>query len=194
MKDYKNIFETVKKIGIWKVVILLMVGVLLLMIEIGDTGEKNNGETKNDNPDDISKQIDCIEYSEEKYVSELESKIKKMITSMERVSEAEVYVTIEGGIRKIVLTETPYNISNTTENDKNGGTRVINEEEKNYKTVYIKDENGNEEPFIVCIKMPEVKGVAVSVKGNVSAVDEKNIIDMINALTGVGINKISVIY
>lgn len=193
MKDYKFLFDTVKKIGVWKVGLILVAGIFLISTEFQGSSNNENKEISN-NVNSISSSYVESDYSEKEYVSDMEKKIEDMIVSMKNVKTAKVYITIEGGSKKIVLTEAPYSVSNTKENDKNGGERIINDEEKNYNTVYVKNENGKEEPFIVCVKMPEIKGVAVSLEGNITATDEKNIIDMINALTGVGINNITVIY
>ena len=193
MKENKKIFETIKKIGVLRLGIILAVGIFLVALETGGTDELNNNILTNT---ENTTSIADIDYTklEKEYVAELENKIKSIILTVSGVTQARVYITLEGGIRKVTLTETPYSNSSTTESDKNGGTRIANDEEKSFNTVYTKDENGNEEPFIVCVKMPEVKGVAVSIKGTVSVTDKKNIIDMINVLTGIGINNISVIY
>ena len=51
----------------------------------------------------------------------------------------------------------------------------------------------NEVPYVVSVYAPEIMGVAVAIKGNISMENKENIIRTVNTLTGIGINNISVI-
>ena len=59
--------------------------------------------------------------------------------------------------------------------------------------MYVTDENGNEIPYVVSVNTPEILGIAVAVKGSIGITEKDNIIKMINTLTGIGINNISII-
>ena len=48
-------------------------------------------------------------------------------------------------------------------------------------------------PYVVSVYTPEIMGVAVAIKGNITVENKENIIRTINTLTGIGINNISVI-
>lgn len=191
--DYKKIVNSIKNIGITKLVILFAMGILLLIFEFGGDDSKNNNEQNNTVSEEKEKTNNQSEVSDIDFVKSMEEKIKTMVQLVEGVDKADVFISIKSGSRKVVLTETPYNKSDTVENDKNGGSRVIKSEDKNYNTVYESDKDGNEVPYVVSVYAPEIMGVAVAIKGNISMENKENIIRTVNTLTGIGINNISVI-
>ncbi|MDE6209122.1 MAG: hypothetical protein K2M73_05530 [Lachnospiraceae bacterium] len=197
--DLKKIVDAIKSIGMPKILLLLGAGILLVSFEFAGNDKENsaeygtealNGMAVSSNTYNITSSMD---FNDNEYVNSIEKKIGDMIKCIATVEDAKVFLTIKTGSRRVVLTETPYNKSDTTETDKNGGNRVVNNEDKNYNTVYITDENGNEVPYVVTVNAPEILGIAVAVTGNITASDKEDIIKTINTLTGVGINNISVI-
>ena len=197
--DLKKIVDAIKSIGMPKILLLLGAGILLVSFEFTGNDKENsaeygtealNGMAVSSNTYNITSSMD---FNDNEYVNSIEKKIGDMIKCIATVEDAKVFLTIKTGSRRVVLTETPYNKSDTTETDKNGGNRVVNNEDKNYNTVYITDENGNEVPYVVTVNAPEILGIAVAVTGNITASDKEDIIKTINTLTGVGINNISVI-
>ena len=191
--DYKKIVGFVKNIGIGKLILLFGMGILLMTLEFGGKDSSNGNEEKN-KPDENTLETNSeSEISDSQFVRNMEEKIEAMVQLVAGVDKAEAFITIKAGSRKVVLTETPYNKSDTTENDKNGGNRVIKNEDRNYNTVYESDKDGNEVPYVVSVYTPEIMGVAVAIKGNITVENKENIIRTINTLTGIGINNISVI-
>lgn len=191
--EYKKIVGFVKNIGIRKLILLFGMGILLMTLEFGGK-DSSNGNKEENKPDENTLETNSeSEISDSQFVRNMEEKIEAMVQLVAGVDKAEAFITIKAGSRKVVLTETPYNKSDTTENDKNGGNRVIKNEDRNYNTVYESDKDGNEVPYVVSVYTPEIMGVAVAIKGNITVENKENIIRTINTLTGIGINNISVI-
>lgn len=191
--DYKKIVGFVKNIGIGKLILLFGMGILLMTLEFGGKDNSNSDEEKNNLNKNTQETNSAGGTSDNQFVKDMEEKIEAMVQLVAGVEKAEAFITIKSGSRKVVLTETPYNKSDTTENDKNGGNRVIKSEDRNYNTVYESDKDGNEVPYVVSVYTPEIMGVAVAIKGNITGENKENIIRTINTLTGIGINNISVI-
>ena len=191
--DYKKIAGFVKNIGIGKLLLLFGMGILLMTLEFGGKDNSNSDEEKNNLSKNTQEINSAGEISDNQFVKDMEEKIEVMVQLVAGVEKAEAFITIKSGSRKVVLTETPYNKSDTTENDENGGNRVIKSEDRNYNTVYESDKDGNEVPYVVSVYTPEIMGVAVAIKGNITVENKENIIRTINTLTGIGINNISVI-
>ena len=189
--DYKKLKEAVKKIGITKIIIMLGAGIMLLLFEFGGSNSSGNSNVGQNTGDSIGSGDSTTgsfvsgyatqDNADNEFINSMENKIRDMLLCMDSIEEANVFITLKSGSRKVVLTETPYNKSDTTESDKNGGSRVTSNEDKSYNTVYVTDENGNEIPYVV------------SVKGSIGITEKDNIIKMINTLTGIGINNISII-
>ena len=201
--DYKTLKETDKKIGITKIIIMLGAGIMLLLFEFGGSNSSGNSNVGQNSGDCIGcgdsttgsfvSGYATQDNADNEFINSMENKIRDMLLCMDSIEEANVFITLKSGSRKVVLTETPYNKSDTTESDKNGGSRVTSNEDKSYNTVYVTDENGNEIPYVVSVNTPEILGIAVAVKGSIGITEKDNIIKMINTLTGIGINNISII-
>lgn len=197
--DLKKIVDAIKSIGMPKILLLLGAGILLISFEFSGDDKESLADYDTDalkGVTDVSNTYNIaagMDFNDNEYVSSIEKKISDMIKCIAAVEDAKVFLTIKTGSKRVILTETPYNKSDTTETDRNGGNRVVTNEDKDYNTVYITDESGNEVPYVVTVNAPEILGIAVAVTGNITISDKEDIIKTINTLTGVSINNISVI-
>ena len=177
--------DIIKKIGIPKLILIGVLGILLISLEFG--GDSNKEEDENNKNVTVSDDY----YDADEYCESLEKKIKSVIEKIEGVSGVEVCVTLKNSSNKVVLTETPYKInSDGTSSD---GSKNIISEEKNYNTVYEEDKQGKKVPYVVTYNYPDVKGVAVGITSTLTIDVKEKIINVVSTLTGVTVNNISVI-
>ena len=80
---------------------------------------------------------------------------------------------------------------NTEESDKQGGTRKITETDTKTEIIY-KEENGKKVPITQSIISPKIEGAIVTAEGAGNAIVKTNIIQAIEAVTGVATHKIQV--
>lgn len=95
----------------------------------------------------------------EEYKAQLEKKIKKIVKEITGNKQAEVLITLDGGIRRTFA-------ENASQRESEGES----ESEKQYITVT--DANGNETALTVYEQYPEIRGVTVVYTGS-SASGEK---------------------
>lgn len=185
-KGFGPLFEKLKHIKKDYILIGLLVGVLLLVIAIptsekktpvaADTGQTT--ETMNQQPADV--------------VERLEQRLVRTLGQVEGVGKVEVMLTKKSSGEKIVEKDIPVTDKDTQEKDSGGGERSTKENTAGEETVYEKDENGNQIPYVIEELEPEISGVLVVAEGGGDSVVIKNITDAVMSLFDIEAHKIKV--
>ena len=81
--------------------------------------------------------------------------------------------------------------TSTEEKDETGGTRTIKESDTQ-KDVIFKEDNGQKEPIIQKTVMPKMEGAIITAEGAEIANVKANIIQAVEAVTGLATHKIQV--
>lgn len=126
------------------------------------------------------------------YAQSMEERLTGILESMEGVGKVEVMITYASSYEMVPLQEVSSSTHATSETDSNGGSRTIQEESLSQETVYTVDEHGNQVPYVIGTREPEIIGVAVSAQGGASPVIQKNITDVIQSLFRIEANRIIV--
>jgi len=82
-------------------------------------------------------------------------------------------------------------VSNTEESDTSGGTRKIQETDSQKDIIY-KEENGEKTPITQKVVQPKIEGAIITAKGANNADTKANIIQAVEAVTGLATHKIQV--
>ena len=126
------------------------------------------------------------------YTDRMEKRLISILEAMEGVGEVEVMITYASGYELVPLQEMTKSSSGTEETDASGGTRTIQEESMVQETVYTVDEQGNQIPYVISTKEPEIIGVAVCAQGGGNPVIQRNITEVIQSLFRIEANRIVV--
>lgn len=155
--------------------VFLLIGLILLIIGI-PTEDK---EVKIDVPvaAESESRLDKAEI--------LEGKLENVLSKVSGVGETRVLITLKSDGQKLV--EKDERISNTT-----GGNGTTQENTREENTIYQKDENGQETPYVTEEIEPEVLGVLVVAEGGGDAVIVAQITEAVQALFGIEVHKIKV--
>lgn len=81
--------------------------------------------------------------------------------------------------------------SSTEETDNDGGTRKINETDTSKEVIY-KEENGQKIPITEKVTMGKVEGAIIIAKGAGNTTVKTNIIQAVEAVTGLPTHKVQV--
>ena len=113
------------------------------------------------------------------YEKSLETELQDLVTGIQGVGKARVYVTLEQTAQTVYATEEK--TSGQTTQDKSDGTTTRNETDNNNETSYIlvKNSDGSEKALPVTEIQPVVKGVVVVCDGGDSPQVQQNIIDAV---------------
>lgn len=180
----KASLSSIKKIGLNKLLLILLAGVALIVIAapMEDRGEKN----------ETVKQEETLVVTEETYEELLEKRLTEVLSCVEGVGKTKVMITMKATGEKIVLKETPYTRSETSEIDSEGGSRDVKELSQSDTAVYIEGSDGSKVPYVVQETKPQIEGVIVIAEGGGDIYTIKEIIEAVSALFDVPSHKIKV--
>ena len=118
--------------------------------------------------------------------------LKQILSKIDGVGKVEVLITYSESSQVVAMYNEKYKESQTQEGDTNGGTRVIQEVSKDKEIIYQED-NGEKVPITEKIVMHKMEGALIVAEGANNAVVKTNIIQAVEALTGLATHKIQVL-
>ena len=121
----------------------------------------------------------------------LTEKLETILSKMQGVGEVKVFVNYSETSEVVAMYNETTKTSNTEENDTSGGTRKIQETDSQRDIIY-QEENGEKTPITQKVIQPKVEGAIITAKGANSAEIKANIIQAVEAVTGLATHKIQV--
>ena len=121
----------------------------------------------------------------------LENKLEQILSKIQGVGEVRVCINYSETSEVVAMYNENSKTSNTEENDTSGGTRKIQENDSQKEIVY-KEENGKKVPITQKIIKPKIEGAIIIAKGANSMDTKTNIIQAVEAITGLATHKIQV--
>lgn len=130
---------------------------------------------------------------ESAYVGYWEDKLENTLSYVEGAGDVKVLLTLKESEERIVEKDGPEESSDTMEQDAAGGSRTVSENRTEKTTIYMTDEEGNSVPYVVKTIPPAVEGVVVIAQGADQIMVRQNIIEAIQVLFDIDMNKITVV-
>lgn len=177
-----------KSIGLDKWLLMALAGVLLIICSIPSSKDNSEKEKEETASLQNTQSITGSEYAEY-----MEKRLEKMLGNISGIGKVEVMITLKSSSQKVILMEEPYTKNTTKEEDSQGGKRSEDEISKEQKVIYIKDSSGNETPYVIQEREPEIEGIAIAAQGGGDKVKAAEITSVAEALFSVSAHKISVI-
>lgn len=203
-------------------IVLLLAGVLLLILSLPTEKEKASGNAsdaeKNKNVQEGGNITDFLGGTEKKdtaeikgaaveaeglidndsyeldaYVESLEKRVEEIISAMEGAGKVRVMITVSDMGTEVLERNREVTASELEETDNAGGSRKNTENGQKEEVIYRRDADGNEIPYVVQRKLPEVTGVVVTAEGAGNAKVKENIIDAVGVLFNLNEHRIKVI-
>ncbi|SHH37195.1 stage III sporulation protein AG [Clostridium grantii] len=170
-------------------VILTLVAILMIVLSSSFSESKDMFSQKQaDIPKEstISSEVEVNEYQ-----TDMESKLKTMLEQIDGVGKVKVMINFEGGEEQVPATNNNDSTSLTEENDSNGGTRKITQNNEGETVVMVDGINGNQ-PLILKKNSPEVCGIFVVAEGASNDLIRLSIQKAVITLFGVPESKVTV--
>ncbi len=127
------------------------------------------------------------------YVANLEKRVEEIVSAMEGAGRVKVMITVSDTGTMVLEQNRETAESNLEETDNAGGSRKSTENSRQEETVYKKDADGNEIPYVVQRKLPEITGVVVTAEGAGNSKVKENIIGAVGVLFNLNEHRIKVI-
>lgn len=178
-------------------VVILIVTIIIINIILNG----NEKETNKDGTNTTSKQLATIDdeknnssiavTNDDSNKKVLEEKLENILSKIQGVGEVDVFVNYSESSEVVAMYNETSKVSNTEETDTSGGVRKVQETDTQKDIVY-KEDDGNKTPITKKVIEPKVEGAIITAKGATDAVVKANIIQAVEAVTGLAPHKIQV--
>lgn len=198
MAEVKKFFERVsggKKLRKDQCLILILAGILLCVISLPVEKEKPKSGLLDTNGTIIGKEhmFEKEETISKDYVACWEEKLEESLRCVEGAGKVRVLLYVGESEEMILARDGAEEVSDTTETDAAGGNRHISESRMDKTVVCTVDERGQNVPLVVKTVAPCVEGVVVIAQGADKAQVRRDIIEAIQVLFDVDMNRIAII-
>ena len=187
MKQWLDFWEKCKGKKGSPVLIGLLVGLLLLVITWPDNSSKKQNTQAKTNAPAVENNV----RNTEDLAQERTQRLEEVLREVDGVGEVKVMITLRSCGAYIVEKDTRTSNSQNTQ-DQSGDKSTADAQDFEENTVFEKQENGAETPYVKEITEPEVEGVIVAAEGGNNAKTAADITDAVVALFGIEVHKIKV--
>ena len=172
------IFASDKKIK-W-VVLIGFIGILLILFS-----EFFPQKTK------IPQDAVSVSSDNETFCKQTEEKLYQLVSSIQGVGEAQVWVTLESGVEYVYLQEEVRNTDTTKDYDEEG-VKTLREKDNSEQKYILVNKNGEEQPLIQKQLEPTVQGVVIVCEGAGSAQVNEQVVNAVTCALGNSSNRVYV--
>lgn len=169
------------------VVILIVTIVAINYIWNGDKKKENSNMTPEaEGTNEIQQVSNAVSLDNN------EQKLANILSNIQGVGKVKVLLTYSETSTYIPIYNENSKGSNTTETDNAGGSRTISETDNQKEVIYKEDSSGNKEPVTQSIISPKIEGAIITAQGADSSEVKANIVQAVEAATGLATHKIQV--
>ena len=186
-KTEKNNKKTIENLVVF--VIILIITLIVINTIWKDDKNKDSGDNKM-----FSKVVNKIDENTKEVSGkedDTEEKIENILSKIDGVGKVKVLITYSSTSMVIPLYNEDSEESLTEENDKEGGTRKITENRRKKDIIY-KESSGEKIPITQSVISPKMEGAIITAEGATNAQVKSNIIQAVEAATGLSTHKIQV--
>lgn len=171
-------------------VILIVTILAINMIWKDDSKEKNITENENTKLATLSteKSGSGIEGSNS---NDMSKELEDILSNIKGVGKVKVLISYSESSEIVAMYNENKKETSTEEKDDSGGVRVITESDTQKDVIY-KESNGEKEPITQKTINPKIEGAIITAEGADSADTKSNIIQAVEAVTGLATHKIQV--
>lgn len=179
--------------------LVFFIVVLIITIVVINVVWNGNKKTNNQETNIVNKKLaesqdtpsGTSELQNNNIQNELESKLEKILSKIQGVGEVQVCINYQESAEVVAMYNENSKTSSTEETDTSGGTRKI-EEIDTQKDIIYKENNGEKTPITKKVIQPKIEGAIITAKGANNAETKTNIIQAVEAVTGLATHKIQV--
>ena len=168
-------------------VIILIITIIAINIVWSDNDNKKKSK---DNINDTTKQLASTTMETSSDIG-LEQNLKNILETIQGVGKVNVFINYSESSETVAMFNENSKTSTTEETDTSGGKRII-EQKDTQKDVVYQDSNGDKIPITQKTIQPKIEGAIITAEGAGNASVKANIIQAVEAATGLATHKIQV--
>lgn len=172
-------------------VIILIITIVIINI-IWNGNSKKKIETNNDTSKKLASSATNITPSENIQTTDnLEEKLENILSKIQGVGEVRVCINYNQSNEVVAMYNENSKVSTTEETDTSGGIRKI-QENNSQKDIIFKEDSGEKTPITQKVVQAKIEGAIITAKGAGNVNIKTNIIQAVEAVTGLATHKIQV--
>ena len=121
----------------------------------------------------------------------LSQKLESILSKIQGVGDVNVFINYSESSEVVAMYNENSKSSTTEETDVSGGVRKVQETDSQ-KDIVFKEENGEKIPITQKIIQPKIEGAIITAQGANDATTKSNIMQAVEAATGIATHKIQV--
>lgn len=186
-KDGENNKKTIENLVVFAIILIITI-VAINYIWSDDSKKQtiNNDSNKKLAMEESNKQNETNDNNEN-----IEERLENILSNIKGVGKTQVLLTYSQTSQIIPIYDEDSSSSTTEEKDSGGGTRTVNENSTK-KEVKYEENNGVKTPITQSIVNPKIEGAIITAQGANDATVKTNIIQAVEAVTGLATYKIQV--
>lgn len=138
-----------------------------------------------------SQDTDTSQTSNSSNSENLERRLEDILKNIDGVGDVKVFINYSESSETVAMYNENSKTSTTEETDKSGGVRKVEETDSQKEVVY-QEQNGNKTPIVQKTVEPKIEGAIITAKGASDINVKTNIIQAVEAATGLATHKIQV--
>lgn len=180
-----------KKIENIVFLVLILIVTVFIIDNIWKGEDKSSSKNKNTNSGGkiLADLIDDDNLSENN--DSLENKLSKILSTIKGVGKVNVFINYSQSSSSIPIYDETTTTSSTSETDSSGGVRNVTETQTQ-KDVIFKESGSDKQVAVEKTIMPKIEGAIITAEGAYDASVKTNIINAVEAVTGLTIDKVQV--
>lgn len=172
------------------VIILIITIVAINYIWSGDKGKTKTNNEDNKKLVSVENHLD-INKQETNTTYDTEARLEDILSNIKGVGKTKVLITYSQTSQVLPMYNEDSSESITEETDSGGGTRTVNESSSKKDIIY-EENNGVKTPITQSVINPKIEGAIITAQGASDANVKTNIIQAVEAVTGLATYKIQV--
>lgn len=171
-------------------VIILIITIIIINTIWNGKSEKKT-DTNSSGGKQLAMQTSEVEEKNTEPTNDLEKKLEEILSKIQGVGEVKVCINYSESNEVVAMYNEKQTTSNTEENDTSGGIRKIGTTDSQ-KEIIFNETNGEKTPITQKVVQAKMEGAIITAKGAGNVNTKTNIIQAVEAVTGLATHKIQV--
>ena len=167
-------------------VIILIVNIIIINLIFKDGNKEKDNTSEIQNNENVK-----LATSKEDDTYNLEAKLEEILKKINGVGNVKVLLTYSETSKTVAMYNEDSTKNDTEEADKQGGNRKVSQTSTKKEVIY-QEVNGQKIPVTQNIINPKIEGAIITAVGAQNTQVKENIIQAVEAVTGVATHKIQV--
>lgn len=173
------------------IIILIITIIAINVIWNGDNKKSNSKEETNSYSKQLARSSSGKSVETMSKDTSLEENLRNILGKIQGVGKVEVFVNYSESSETVAMYNENSKKSSTEETDTSGGKRTI-EQTDTQKDIIYKEDNGEKVPITQKTIQPKIEGAIITAEGANNATIKSNIVQAVEAVTGLATHKIQV--